>query len=216
MEQEYKWQIPQETLSALAAYLHGLPERLRHETLHMAAVYYDTPDGMVRRQGGALRLRRENDRSVCCMKRTLKRDGAQAIREEYETEAETLTEGLQKLPEAGAPRELCILLSHQTFTELGRTDFVRNCYLLAIGGAAGFTAEFAVDVGALGAAEHMQPFEELELELKSGDTDAFDAFARDLEQRFSLIPQPHSKLARAIRAASDTAKECDAGGGDSE
>ncbi len=207
MEQEYKWMIPQETLAPLAEYLHGLQGRLRHDTLHMAATYYDTPDDLVHRQGGALRIRRENDRSVCCMKRTLKKDGAQAIREEYETEAETLAEGLQKLPDAGAPRELCIFLSHQTFRELGRTDFVRNCYLLEFPGDASFTAEFAVDVGALGAADNMQPFEELELELKSGDADAFDAYARSLEQRFSLIPQPLSKLARAIKAAGSARRQ---------
>lgn len=207
MEHEYKWQIPQETLSALAEYLHELPGRLKHETLHLAAVYYDTPDDFVHRQGCALRLRRENGRSVCCLKRTLMRDGAQAIREEYETEAETLAEGLQKLPDAGAPQALCIFLSHQTFRELGRTDFVRNCYLLEPPGEHPFTAEFAVDVGALGAADSMLPFEELELELKSGDADSFKAFADGLEQRFSLIPQPLSKLARAFRAANAATKQ---------
>lgn len=204
MENEYKWMIPQETLSALAAYLHELPGRLRHETLHLAAVYYDTPDSIVHRMGCALRLRQENDRSVCCMKRTLMRDGAQAIREEYEVEAATLTEGLQKLPAVGAPESLCIFLSYQTFRELGRTDFVRNCYLLEFPGELPFTAEFAVDVGALGSADHMQPFEELELEMKSGDADGFKGFALSLEHRFSLIPQPLSKLARAVRAAKET------------
>lgn len=203
MEQEYKWQIPLHTLTALADYLHGLPGRQRHDTLHMAAVYYDTPDGLLKKQGGALRLRQENDRSVCCMKRTLKRDGAQAIREEYETEAQSVEDGLKRLPEAGAPKDLCILLSYQTLCELGRTDFVRNCYLFVFDGDAPFTAELAFDVGALGAADRMQPFEELELELKSGDADAFDAYARSLERRFALIPQPLSKLARAIRAAAD-------------
>ena len=201
MEREYKWLIPQETLSALAGTLHDAPGRLSHDTLHMAAVYYDTPDNLVLRSGGALRLRRENARTVCCMKRTLKKEGAQALREEYETEAETLAEGLQKLPDAGAPQELCALLSQQAFRELGRTDFVRNCYLLAIGTPAAFTAEFAVDVGSLGAADNMQPFEELELELKSGDAAAFQAYAEQLERDYGLIPQQKSKLARAVAAA---------------
>ena len=204
MEREYKWKIPQETLAALADYLHGLQERLSHETLHMAAVYYDTPDDLVYRNGAALRLRKENEKTVCCMKRTLKKEGAQALREEYETEADSLQEGLLKLPDAGAPRDLCIFLSHQQFRELGRTDFVRNCYLLAPEPA--FTAEFALDVGALGCADHMEPFEEIELELKSGDAAAFQAYADALEQRFRLIPQKRSKLARAIQTAQDFQK----------
>ncbi|MBR4200591.1 MAG: CYTH domain-containing protein [Oscillospiraceae bacterium] len=201
MEREYKWLIPQETLPALAGFLHESEGRISHEMLHMSAIYYDTPDNLVFRSGAALRLRRENDRTVCCMKRTLKKEGAEALREEYETEAATLTEGLLKLPEAGAPRDLCKLLSQQEFRELGRTEFVRNCYLLGFQTPVPFTAEFAVDIGSLGAADHMQPFEELELELKSGDTAAFQAFAGMLEQNYALIPQQKSKLARAIAAA---------------
>ena len=201
MEREYKWMIPQDTMAALAGFLHEHKGRISHDTLHMAAVYYDTADDLVYRSGAALRLRMENGRSVCCMKRTVRKEGAQALREEYEAEAETLKEGLEKLPAAGAPQDLCILLAHQTFRELGRTDFVRNCYLLALETPTPFTAEFAVDVGSLGAADNMQPFEELELELKSGDAAAFQAYAEQLERDYALIPQPKSKLARAVAAA---------------
>lgn len=200
MEREYKWQMPTETLAEFADYLHEMPGRLAHGMLRMAAVYYDTPDDLVHRSGAALRIRRENDRSVCCMKRTVMKAGAQALREEYEVEAETLAEGLQKLPEAGAPRDLCILLQNRTFRELARTEFIRNYYLLQL--EARFTAELAIDVGALGITGHMLPFEELELELKSGDAVAFQAYAEKLQQRFSLEPQKASKLARAIEAGS--------------
>ena len=97
MEREYKWMIPQDTLAALADFLHQEQTRLSHEMLHMAAIYYDTADDLVYKNGAALRIRQENDRSVCCMKRTLKKEGAQALREEYEVEAATLAEGLKKL-----------------------------------------------------------------------------------------------------------------------
>lgn len=199
MELEYKWQIPQQSLAALAKKLHETEIRRVHRTLHMQAIYYDTPDSQVYKNGAALRIRRENDKSVCCMKRTVKKDGARALREEYEVEAETLKEGLARLPDAGAPRDLCLFLAAQDFLELGRTDFMRNCYLLEIDEC--FTAELAVDVGSLGGAAHMQPFEELELEFKAGDSAAFSAYAEALAAEFSLIPQPLSKLARAIAAA---------------
>lgn len=198
MEQEYKWSLPQETLAVLAAYLHSAAERVSHETINMAAVYYDTPDNLVYRNHAALRIRRENAHSVCCMKRTLTKDGACAVREEYEVDAETVAEGLQKLPDAGAPRALCETLAKQTFRELAKTEFVRNCSLLQF---ETFSAEFAVDVGQLGGGTNMHPFEELELELKSGDAAAFHAYAKAFEQQFALIPQTQSKLARAVRAA---------------
>lgn len=201
MEREYKWLIPKESLCDFARFLHDAEGRISHSILQMAAVYYDTPDGLMHKIGGALRLRRENDRSVCCMKRTVRKEGAMALREEYETEAQSLREGLEKLPDAGAPRDFCILLMHQEFCELARTEFIRNCYLMEMRAPAFFTAEFAFDVGALGGQGHMLPFEELELEFKSGDEDAFTAYAETIEKRFSLIPQKASKLARAIQAA---------------
>lgn len=201
MEREFKWFIPQETLAALAEFLHHAETRIAHDTLKMSAIYYETADQLIYRNGAALRLRTENERSVCCMKRTVMKQGAQALREEYEVEADTIAEGLRKLPDAGAPRELCEMLLQQALHELGRTEFVRSCYHLEICEDAVFSAEFAIDVGALGSASNMQPFEELELELKSGDPDAFIAYAEHLEHRFSLIPQKKSKLARAIEAA---------------
>ena len=200
MEQEYKWVIPRETLAALAGYLRENGTRLSQNTLHMQAVYYDTVQDDCYRTGSALRMRRENDRSVCCMKRTIHKEGALAEREEYETEAETLEEGLEQLPAAGAPADFCLYLRHQQFKELGRTDFIRSCYLLEVGD---FTAEFAVDIGSLGKPPHMVRFEEIELELKSGSGDAFRAFAEGLQQQFALQPQPLSKLARAVRASSE-------------
>lgn len=201
MEREYKWIIPQDTLAALAEFLHLEEKRISHDTLHMAAIYYDTADSLVYQNGAALRIRKENDRSVCCMKRTVMKLGAQALREEYEVEADTLAEGLRKLPDAGAPRAFCEMLLQQDFRELGRTDFIRNCYLYKISADTSFSAELAVDVGTLGSVSNMQSFEELELELKSGDPAAFIAYAEMLEKRFALIPQKRSKLSRAVEAA---------------
>ena len=198
MELEYKWKIPHETLAELADCLHRSQARRSHDTLHMAAEYFDTADGLVHRMGAALRLRRENDRTVCCMKRNVQKAGAQALREEYEVEAETLSEGLQRLPEAGAPRDLCLLIAGQQLQVLAKTDFIRNCYLLEFDEPAPFSAEFAVDVGQLGNAERTEQFEELELECKGGDAEAFKQFAEQLQARFSLVPQPLSKFGRAV------------------
>ncbi len=201
MEQEYKWHVPIETLAALAQELHIAPQRTAHDTIQMEAIYYDTADDLVYKNGAAVRIRRENRRTICCMKRTIKKEGASALREEYEVEAADLADGLRKLPDVGAPRDFCEMLSRQTFREIGRTRFIRSCYTLHFTGDTPFTAEFAVDVGELGGNGRWSSFEELELELKSGSSDAFSAYAADLERRFALIPQKKSKLARAIACA---------------
>jgi len=200
MELEYKWKIPEKNLGALAAFFHGLNGRLSRSSLRMAATYYDTAEGTLRKNGAAIRLRKENDLSVFCMKRTVSREGAQARREEYETEAETVSEGLKKLAEEGGPKDFCAFLSNQEFCVIAVTDFIRNCYLFELAGPEPFTAELAVDVGKLGNARSMENFEELELEFKSGDEQSFQRFAEKLQADFSLVPQPLSKLARAINA----------------
>lgn len=200
-EREFKWEVPLDTLSLLARALHGDPALQKHETLIMSASYFDTPDNLVYQNRAAVRIRRENNRSVCCMKRTLKKDGASAVREEFEVEADDLHEGLRKLPEAGAPQALCELLAEQEFIVLAETSFIRNAYTFAFTEPVPFTAELAVDVGELGGNGSFTPFEELELELKSGDADAFYTYAKELERKFRLVPQPRSKLARAVASA---------------
>lgn len=197
-EQEFKWMLPERSMAGLAAALRSAPERSAGTTVRMEAIYYDTPDQLVYRSNAALRLRRENGKTVCCMKRTLRKEGALAVREEYETEAADLYDGLRKLPSAGAPETLCLLLQHQQFRELAHTAFIRSCSLLTF---PAFTAEIAIDVGRLGGDGHWQDFEEIELERKSGDAAAFCAWGAELQARFGLIPQPLSKLARAIKAA---------------
>ncbi|MBQ3940810.1 MAG: CYTH domain-containing protein [Oscillospiraceae bacterium] len=201
MEQEFKWHLPADRFDALMQYLRENGELLSAQTLRMEAVYYETVDGLLYRLGVALRIRRENDRSICCLKRTVHKEGALAQREEYETEADSLAEGFARLPDAGAPADLCRLLAAQTFTELARTRFTRQATLFRFRMPEPFTAEFAADSGALGGAGKMSPFSEIELELKSGDAASFFRFADALAEAFSLIPQPASKLARAIRTA---------------
>ena len=57
----------------------------------MESSYFDTADGLLKEHQAALRLRRENDRSVCCMKlrNTDTPDGMRA-HEEYQCEAVSL------------------------------------------------------------------------------------------------------------------------------
>lgn len=204
MEQEFKWRLPERNLTALERYLRVKGDILSEQTLRMAASYYETPEGYLRKLGIALRIRQENDRSVCCLKRTVHKEGALAEREEYETEAKTLAEAFERLPSAGAPAVLCSALAAQRYVELARTRFMRHATLLRLRDPltfTEFTAEFAVDAGTLGGNGNMQPFTEIELELKSGDAESFFRFANALAAQFALTPEPESKLSRAIRAA---------------
>ena len=196
MEQEYKWRA--DTL-ILGQALLWASSRIgsQSRTLHMKSQYFDTPDGFLRANGAALRLRRENERAVCCMKRrgTASADGLRA-HEEYECEAQTVEEGLRLLPEKGAPREICDAALAAPLAETCRMEFRRCAILLQQGDT---VCELALDEGALHREGRSAPLCEIELELIAGSEETFHALAAELADYLSLTPEPESKLARAMK-----------------
>ncbi|RGC55538.1 CYTH domain-containing protein [Agathobaculum butyriciproducens] len=66
MEKEYKWRADEKLLGqALLWASSRIGSQSR--TINMESSYFDTADGLLKEHQAALRLRRENDRSVCCM-----------------------------------------------------------------------------------------------------------------------------------------------------
>ncbi len=200
MELEYKWDLtgPEEM------------ERMRRDPLvasacrgeadiAMDAVYYDTPEGLFAHMGGALRLRRENRAGVCCMKVDRAGEGGCRIREEYEVPAATVQEGLEKLPGAGAPADVCRQAAVAGLVEICRIVYRRNSVTLSVeedGVQSGMELDF--DRGEVRRHGRSAPIREVELEHKEGDVALFHAYASRLEDRFSLKVQEKSKLARAF------------------
>ena len=199
MEREFKWMIPDpsefdpiadsSTVSALVQ---------KKGRLEMEAMYYDTADNLIARCHGGLRLRRENETRVVCLKLAAESGfgGARKAREEYECTAPDIRTGIQNLPAAGAPQDICDCLLQANLIELGRTAFTRVWFLLSYQGC---TCELAFDYGKLTRNGRVGPIWEMELELKSGSEADFDALAVQLQQEFDLKPQPLSKLARMMR-----------------
>lgn len=199
MEREFKWMIPDPsefdpiadscTVSALVQ---------KKGRLEMEAMYYDTADNLIARCHGGLRLRRENETRVVCLKLAAESGfgGARKAREEYECTAPDIRTGIQNLPAAGAPQDICDCLLQANLIELGRTAFTRFWFLLSYQGC---TCELAFDYGKLTRNGRVGPICEMELELKSGSEADFDALAVQLQQEFDLKPQPLSKLARMMR-----------------
>ena len=106
MEKEYKWRADEWILGQALLWASSRIGS-QSQTLHMQSQYFDTLDGLLQGQQAALRLRRENNRSVCCLKLRNENtpDGMRA-HEEYQCDAQTVQEGLHALPDKGAPRGL--------------------------------------------------------------------------------------------------------------
>ena len=196
MEREYKWRADAQSLGqALLWASSRIGSQSR--TIYMKSQYFDTADGFLRENGAALRLRQENDRAVCCMKRRgiATAEGMRA-HEEYECDAQTIEEGLRLLPDKGAPRELCEAALAAPLTETCRVDFRRCAILLQQDNT---VCELALDEGSLHREERSAPLCEIELELIAGSEDVFHALAAELAAYLSLTPEPESKLARAMK-----------------
>ncbi|MDO4270534.1 MAG: CYTH domain-containing protein [Eubacteriales bacterium] len=196
MEKEYKWRadpllLGQALLWASARI--GSQSR----TIHMRSQYFDTADGLLRRQEAALRLRRENERSVCCMKlRNENTPEGMRAHEEYECDAQSVEQGLAALPGKGAPRALCEAASAAPLELICTVDFRRCAVLLQ---QSNTVCELALDEGTLCREGRTAPLCEIELELIAGDEAVFHELAGELAEHLSLVPEPESKLARAMR-----------------
>ncbi len=155
----------------------------------MATTYYDVPGRELSRRRWTLRLRQENDRTVCTLKIPLS-DGS---RGEWEVIAPSLKEGIAGLLESGAPKELTAVISGglepvcgARFLRLARSVTYENAAL-----------ELALDSGELLGGGNSLPFWEIEVELKSGSDQAAEAFGEALRQEFRLTEEPESKFQRA-------------------
>lgn len=200
MEREYKWNlINAEEFDRIIQSDTLTQTIIGQQDFVMQAIYYDTENHLFSQVLGSLRLRQENDKSVCCLKLASKARGACKTREEFEVEATDIYSGLTALIGTNAPKELCMMAASSKLVELCRTSFTRRAYHLLIHAPSGICeGELAFDLGTLSREDRSIPLCELEFEHKQGDLQPFHAFAHLLEQTFSLTPQPLSKMARAM------------------
>lgn len=197
MEREFKWRAVRADFDGILrryAALCGAPQALR-----LDAVYYDTPDRVLRAQRIGLRMRQENGQSVFCVKTGGTVQNGLHSHAEYEHPADTLTEGLRLFSErSDAPAELRHTLDRADLIPLCATHIDRTAVLLT---APDFSAELTFDTGTLAGGSKQAPLSEIELEQKAGDPAAFAAFGTALAAELSLVPEPLSKLARALALA---------------
>lgn len=187
MEREFKWTATRADFDAICARYAGSLSMLT--VMQMDAVYFDTPDRTLRAQKIGMRLRQEDGESVFCVKTGGTVVNGLHSHAEYEYPSETLAEGLAQLPD-----ELS-MLREGDYQSVCSTHIRRTAALLTL---PGFTAELTFDEGELEGNGKRAPLAEIECEQKSGDPAAFDAFGAALAAEMGLVPQPLSKLARAL------------------
>ncbi len=186
MATEYEWKFkatPQQ-LSAIAAAFPGDGIKIAMET-----TYFDTPTGQLSARHYTLRRRLENGESVC----TLKTPAGNA-RSEFEVRCEDIYEAMEEFPGMGCPIDFTGLVQEgitpicgAKFTRIAKTVVMPEC-----------TVELALDEGVLMGGGREIPLCEVEVELKNGEVQYCDLFARTLSARFGLTQESKSKFRRAL------------------
>ena len=193
MELEYKLAVPNPALLEQILFDEQVAQVRQggYTLIHMATIYYDTPDRRLNTRRWTLRLRQENNRLVA----TLKTPGTGRARGEWECEAGSIQAAIPLLLEAGAPAELPEVLDGEMLVPVCAAQFTRRAANVAF--AEGTVCEFCGDVGTLVGGSNEEALCEVELELKSGSAETAEAFVGELMERFGLQEEPRSKFFRA-------------------
>lgn len=196
MEQEYKWLISEEKIKNIINSEFVAQYIINELKIDMEAIYYDDINETIKKIRGALRKRKQNEDSICCLKIEQKSDNNCKKRKEYEIKEDDIYKALEQFPNIGAPRELCEKIGKEELIELCILKFYRNAYELKI--KENCILELSFDKGVMIRGKKKQNFIEIELEFKTGDEKSFHIYANELESKFDLKIQPLSKIARAM------------------
>lgn len=203
MEQEIKYFLPDEETAEKILDSHLVKSAATEEEpriIEMNATYYDTKEGTLAANQVSYRLREENGVCVATIKTRGEHYGAMQVRGEWETPAvseEPNVEVFSALINGEEGEQLASivkLIEGKELLPVCGTDFVREKYLLDVGGAC---FELCIDRGELKKGKKRGRILELELELKKGDLSAMEEFGTALRDAFSLEAGVESKFARA-------------------
>lgn len=172
--------------------------RNRGVVRRLDAIYYDTADRLLDRNGLSLRVRRSGRRHVQTLKRAV-RGGDPLSRDEWEMSLpdERLDLSLLPLAEIGEPlaslpvAQLSPVFATRVRRRVQKLDF------------AGALIEIALDDGTIEAGDRRALLCEVELELKAGEAAALYEFGLALLELAPLQVETASKAARGYRLAFD-------------
>ncbi|HIF9168894.1 TPA: CYTH domain-containing protein [Photobacterium damselae] len=174
---------------------------LQQSSRLLGNVYFDTPDQQLRQHDIGLRVRRFDDVFVQTLKTAGRVVAGLHQRPEYNVEITGQEPDLSLHPQDAWPEGLDIAALQQQLCPLFSTDFERQQWLVAM--ADGSQIEVAFDQGQVSANGKSEPICEVELELKSGQTDALFTLARELCAQGGMRLGNLSKAARGYRLATD-------------
>jgi triphosphatase len=169
----------------------------RPRTSQLDAIYYDTDDLRLRREGLAFRVRKNGRRFVQTLKASGRAGGAALARGEWEAQLSSPEPDLGAMPGEGGAM-LAGLVGGAELRPLFSTRVRRRIRRLRTtnGGDGPCVVEAALDLGTIEANGHSMPLAELELELIEGEPATLFQLALELDRLTPLHVETSSKAAR--------------------
>ena len=189
-------------LPLLKEYSSGIPE-----VQELFSIYVDTPGLHLKQHRSALRVRKVGDMWLQTYKGGGRVEAGLHQRHEWECEVSGPEIDLERLlplidnPSARAALEVSGLA--EQLREVFTTSFRRTIWMLHL--PQDTVVELALDQGFVSAGDDSVGLSEIELELKSGQTEALLAFSQSLRQAIALEPSNISKAQRGFALRSPQA-----------
>ena len=172
---------------------------LQHSCRALGNTYFDTPDNWLRQHDIGMRIRRFDDVYVQTVKTAGRVVAGLHQRPEYNAEHSSNDPDLTLHPDDIWPSGKEVSTLQAELTPLFSTNFTREQWL--IGMPDGSQVEVAFDQGDVEANGQKEPICEVELELKSGQTDALFTLARTFSESGGMRLGNLSKAAKGYRLA---------------
>tara|TARA_R110001583_G_scaffold93425_2_gene236307 strand:- start:3070 stop:4101 length:1032 start_codon:yes stop_codon:yes gene_type:complete len=158
--------------------------------------YFDTPDLQLNAQAVALRVRRQGDQYIQTLKTRGSNQGGLHQRQEWEWPVASDQLDLALLPRNVLPEGMPLEALSVAFN----TDFQRSCWILDYPfQEQRASIELVLDSGWVSSQDQRDPISEIELELKSGPTEALFALALELAAELPLRISRISKAEKGYR-----------------
>lgn len=176
--------------------------RFPHEkasTHRLFSAYYDTPDCLLKKNGVALRLRRDGQRWIQTVKSAGNASGGLHRRVEHETGVATQLPSFPAMTQAGFGELIADRHTRDALDVIFTTKFSRSSTLFERDG--GNLVEVSLDRGIIAAGERRESICEIELELKAGNAAALFELALELARELPVRLENRSKAQRGYALA---------------
>ena len=201
MELEMKYAVPDKAACDAIwedDLIRQLADPSSREKTVMKAVYFDTEDGKLSANNMAVRVRYEGDTVFATLKWNGSVSNGFHEREEINVPASAahfITSPKELFKESEDGKVLLDLIGDQELTNLLEMRDLRSRCRLRYGGS---IMELAIDTGSIITDKGELPIMELEIELYAGDPKDIQVLGERLQEKYHLIPEDRSKLARGL------------------